>query len=193
MSEQPHATNRNAKLSAYVRKLTTLGMLGAIGVVLVMFVEVPLFPAAPHLKYDPADVPILIATLLYGPLAGFILTFIVSFIQSFMIHGSSGVVGFIMHVVATGAMVIAVGNIYKLGKQKMYNAALALLAGVVVMTVAMVGMNLVVTPRFMNVPVEKVKAMILPIFIPFNLLKAGINSFVAFGLFKVVQKIAVKP
>lgn len=40
-----------------VRKLTALGMLGAISLILVATVHFPIIPAAPFLEYDPADVP----------------------------------------------------------------------------------------------------------------------------------------
>ena len=41
-------------------------------------------------------------------------------------------------------------------------------------------MNLVVTPIYMGVPVDAVIAMILPILLPFNILKALINSVLGF-------------
>ncbi|MFQ9412551.1 MAG: hypothetical protein ACLR1T_18100 [Evtepia gabavorous] len=38
---------------------------------LVYVIHFPIFPAASFLEYDPADIPILIGTFAYGPLAGF--------------------------------------------------------------------------------------------------------------------------
>ena len=43
--------------SARVKKLALLAMFTAIGAVLITLVHFPLFPAAPFLQYDPADVP----------------------------------------------------------------------------------------------------------------------------------------
>lgn len=174
------------------RKLVTMGMLSAIGIVMVALVEFPLIPAAPFLKYDPADVPILIGTLIYGPVAGLIMTVVVSFIQSFLLHGSGGIIGFVMHVVATGAMVIVVGNIYKHNSKTIPHAGLSLGAGVLTMTLVMTGMNLVLTPIFMGSDVQTVVAMLIPAIIPFNLIKAGLNSIVAFLVFRYVEKLAVK-
>lgn len=175
-----------------VRKLATMAMLSATGIIMVAFVEVPLIPAAPFLKYDPADIPILIGTLIYGPAAGLIMTFVVSFLQSFALHGSGGVIGFVMHVVATGAMCLAVGLIYSRSKQTLSWAALSLGAGVATMTLVMTGMNLVLTPIFMGKGLETVVSMLIPAIIPFNLLKAGINSAVAFIIFRQVEKVAIK-
>ncbi len=197
-----------------VRKLTTMAMLAAIGVMLVAFIEVPIIPAAPFLKYDPADVPILIGTLVYGPVAGLILTVVVSFIQSFMLHGSGGIIGFIMHVIATGAMVLVAGSLYTWIKRSaetklasdstienaiyckkkpstMTWAAVSLAAGTIAMTVAMMGMNLVLTPIFMGTPVDAVIKLMLPAIVPFNLIKAGLNSVAAFLVYKFVEKVAL--
>jgi len=170
-----------------VRKITTMGMLVALGVVAVALVEVPIFPAAPFLKYDPADIPILIGTLIYGPGAGLILTVLVSFIQSFMIHGSSGIVGFFMHVVATGAMALVAGLMYQKGSPTRSRAALSLSLGAATMVVCMVGMNLIVTPIFMGAPVEAVLSMLVPVIIPFNIIKAGLNSIIALLVYQYVE------
>jgi len=173
-----------------VRKLTTMAMLVALGVILVALIEVPIFPPAPFLKYDPADIPILVGTLLYGPVAGVVMTFVISFIQSFMIHGSSGIVGFVMHVIATSAMCLLCGFLYKAGEPTRKRAAFALVCGALAMVVCMVGVNLVVTPLFMGRSVQDVIAMLVPIIIPFNLIKAGLNSAVAFLVYKYVEKLA---
>lgn len=190
-----------------VRKLVTMAMLTAIGVILVTVCEIPIFPAAPFLKYDPADIPILIGTLIYGPAAGLILTVLVSFIQSFMVHGSGGVIGFVMHVCATGAMVLVVGLICRAGLKKSTSgeddsaasfsfhspsrkrAAVSLSFGTLSMTIMMIGLNLVLTPIFMGAPVEAVLKMLVPVIIPFNLIKAGINCVVAFLVYKYVEKL----
>lgn len=73
-----------------VRKLTALGMLGAISLILVATVHFPIIPAAPFLEYDPADVPILIGTFAFGPVAGFLLTVVVSIIQGMTVSAASG-------------------------------------------------------------------------------------------------------
>jgi riboflavin transporter FmnP len=52
----------------------------------------------------------------------------------------------------------------------------------------MLGWNLIITPIYMGVPVEAVIAMIIPIFLPFNLLKAGVNSVVAFLVYKPIAR-----
>ena len=48
--------------------------------------------------------------------------------------------------------------------------------------------NMVVTPAYTGVPLETVLGMILPIIIPFNLLKFTINSVVAGIVYAPLQK-----
>ncbi len=166
-------------------KLAKMAMLCAISAVLVIAVQIP-FPPAPFLKYDPADIPIIISAFAFGPVAALVMTAIISFIQAFML-GGDGLIGFFMHLVATGSFVVVAGNIYKKHKTRK-TAVIGLLAGVAVMTLTMMGWNLVITPIFLGVPREAVLGMLLPIILPFNLLKAGINAIVTFLIYKPIAK-----
>ena len=159
-----------------VRKLTALGMLGAISLILVATVHFPIIPAAPFLEYDPADVPILIGTFAFGPVAGFLLTVV----------ASGGPIGIIMHIFATGSCVLIAGNIYRRNKTRK-TAAIALIVGALVMTGAMVLMNLVLTPIFLGTSMEEVIPMLMPAIIPFNLIKAGLNCAITFVLYKSIS------
>ncbi|HVI42390.1 MAG TPA: ECF transporter S component, partial [Anaerovoracaceae bacterium] len=154
-------------------------------IVLIMLIRIP-YPAAPYLVYDPADIPIFIGTFAFGPLAGVALTFIVSFIQAFVL-GGDGLIGFFMHFVATGAFVLLAGFIYKRNKTRK-NAVIALICGTILMTVSMMLWNLIITPIFLGVPREAVIAMLGTIILPFNLLKAGINSVVTFLTYKSIAR-----
>ncbi|HZK61941.1 MAG TPA: ECF transporter S component [Anaerovoracaceae bacterium] len=167
-------------------KLTKLAMLATISLVFVAIIRVPIFPAAPYLTYDPADIPIFISAFAFGPLAGLSVTAVVAFVQAFMLAGD-GFIGFLMHFFATGSFVIVAGLIYKNHKTKK-SAAIALICGTIVMTATMIGWNLIITPMFLGVPREAVIAMILPILLPFNLLKAGINSAITFFTYKAIAK-----
>lgn len=166
-------------------KLVKMAMLGAISLVLVMLIRIP-FPPAPFLVYDPADVPIFIGTFAFGPLAGFMITVAVSFIQAFPL-GGDGLIGFAMHVFATGSFVLIAGVLYKQNKTKK-GAVLALFCGVVIMTISMLLWNVLITPIFIGVPREAVLSMIVPIILPFNLLKAGINSVITFATYKSIAR-----
>ncbi len=172
-----------------VRKLVTMAMLAALSIVLVYVIHFPIFPAASFLEYDPADIPILIGTFAYGPLAGVLLTVVVSVI--------SGLMGIAMHIFATSILVLVAGNIYRV-KHTKKGAVLALICGVLAMTAGMVVFNYFITPYFITPDLadtaavaanrEFVKTLLVPVIVPFNLIKAGVNSVVTFLVYKTVSR-----
>ena len=174
-----------------VRKLTVMAMLVAVSVVLVYLLHFPLFPTASFLEYDPADIPILIGTFTYGPVAGLILTIVASAVQALTVSAQSGIYGFLMHVISTGTLCLVAGLIYK-QKHTRLGAGIALICGSLAMGLVMMAANHFITPFFMQVPVEVVDTMLLPVFLPFNLLKAGINSLITFFVYKTVSVHLIK-
>ncbi|MDD3393667.1 MAG: ECF transporter S component [Anaerotignum sp.] len=184
ISSKVTVTKNNRKMST--RVMVSLAMLAAISVVLVAAIHFPLIPAAAFLEYDPADIPILIGAFAFGPVPGLLLAIVVSVVQGLTVSAGSGIIGIVMHIFATGGCAFVAGSIYKRNKTRK-NAVLALLAGALVQTVAMVIMNMIFTPLFMGQPLEVVLAMLVPIIIPFNLLKAGINCTMTFLLYKSIS------
>ena len=172
----------------YVAELSTLALLAAMACVLVLFtIPFPLFPA---FKYDFADIPIFVATFAFGPVAGILVTVVVSLIQAFAL-GQDGLMGFMMHVLATGAFVVVAGLIYKHKKTKK-SAAIALIFGTLTMTVVMCLANYVLDPIFYGMPQAAVAKLIIPAVLPFNLSKAGINSLITFFIYKSISKLIHK-
>ena len=171
-----------------VNKLVRLALLSALSILLMMVIRFPIIPSAPFLEYEPGDVPALIGAFLYGPGAGLLITTVVSLIQAITVSAGSGWIGAIMHMVATGTMVLVAGFIYK-RIHSFKGAVVALLAGSVGMTLVMIPLNLFFTTRFLGVPAEAVKAMIVPVIIPFNLIKAVGNSALTVLVYKSVAKI----
>lgn len=178
----------NSKRKISTKQMVVMAMLAAISIVFVTLIHFPLFPAAAFLEYDPADIPILIGTFVYGPVAGCLLAVIVSVIQGMTVSAGSGIIGIIMHAVATGSCTLIAGSIYFKHKTRK-SAAFALVIGALTMTIAMVLMNLVLTPLFMGAPLSVVLQMMVPVIIPFNLLKSGINCAITFLLYKSISHI----
>ena len=174
-------------MNAKTRKLTVMAMLVAISIVLVYLIHFPIFPAAAFLEYDPADIPILIGTFAYGPAAGLLLTVVTCVIQGVTVSAGSGAYGIIMHLIATSTIVLVAGNIYR-KKHTRAGAAIALICGTICWGIVMVIANHFITPLFMGVPVEVVDAMLLPVILPFNLIKAGVNSLITFIIYKTVSR-----
>lgn len=164
--------------------IARLAMMTAVSIVLLLIVRIP-FPPAPFLVYDPADVPIYITTFAFGPAAGLIVTLVVCLIQAFML-GGDGLYGFLMHFVATGIVAVVIGIMYSRNKTRKM-AVISLITAVILATAVMCVMNLIVTPLYMGAPREAVVAMLPTAIIPFNLLKAGLNSILTFILYKRVS------
>lgn len=172
-------------------RLAVLGMMAAISVVLV-FLHFPIFPAAPWLELDFADTPIIICSVLFGSLPALSVLFVASAIQAFML-GGSGLWGFIMHFVASGAMVLAVGLISR-RSAKPRKLIPALVVGILAMTAIMIPMNYLITPLnsgmgYTETAMELISSMMLPIIIPFNLIKATCNCVIAGLLIKALEPV----
>lgn len=169
-----------------IRKLAVMALLVAVSVVLIYAVHFPLIPAAAFLEYDPADIPILIGALAYGPLAGVCLTVVASLIQGVTVSAGSGLYGIVMHIIATSTLVLVAGSVYRFRRTRS-GGMLGLLLGTLAMGFIMMPANHIITPYFTGWPTEAVDALLLPGILPFNLLKAGLNSVVTFLLYKTVS------
>ncbi len=169
-----------------ISRLTKMGLLVALSVVLVLLIRIPIFPAAPYLIYDMADVPILLGAFLLGPVAGLEILLVVSGIQAFLLS-PDGIIGMIMHFFASGVLILVSYGIYKLGRKTTRSMILGLILGTAAMAATMVPLNLIFTVYFYGVPKEAVVALLVPIIIPFNLIKAGANSILLFLIFKSIR------
>ncbi len=174
------------------KQLTTMGMLIALSIVLMLLIRFPLFPSAPYLEYEPMDIPLLIAGFTFGPVLGITCVIISSLIQALTVSaGIGGFVGALMHIIASGTLVGVSSIIYKKNKSKK-GAFIALALGVVAMCLVMIPANLIITTNFYGVPKEVVTATMFTVTIPFNFLKAGINSLCTFLLYKPLKNIINK-
>lgn len=143
------------------------------------FIEIPIFPPAPWLEYDPSCVVALVAGLAFGPATGVIVVALSWLLHLIFAFNPWGV---LMAVLANVAFVapcaaIARGLGDRLGKKR--SLALGMLAGAAASLVVILLSNIVVTPMYTAVSTEAVIAMIIPILLPFNLIKLGLNCAIA--------------
>ena len=153
------------------KKLTTIGMLCALAYVAVVVGRIPLVL---FLKYDPKDVVIVIGGLIFGPLTSFVVTMIVSVVQMFTISGT-GILGCIMNIISSCSFACTAAFIYK-KKHKLSGAILGLFCGFSCQVVVMMLWNYLIAPIYMGYPREAVVELLLPAFLPFNLIKGGLNA-----------------
>ena len=163
------------------RRLTMIGMLCAIAFVIVAFVRIPVVA---FLKYEPKDVVITIGGFLFGPLSAFLISAVVSLVEMVTIS-DTGIIGCIMNLLSTCAFACTAAFVYK-KKHTLKGAIIGLLAGIAVMVVLMLLWNYLITPYYMGYPREAVAAMLVPVFLPFNLLKGGLNAGITLLIYKPV-------
>ena len=161
------------------RKLVLIAMLAAVAYLIVAVVRIPVVL---FLKYEPKDVVITIGGFLMGPMASLIISAVVSLIEMASISGT-GIIGCLMNFLSTCSFACTAAVIYK-HKRTIRGAVLSLLAGSVTMICVMLLWNWLITPLYMGGTRESVAAMLLPVFLPFNALKAGLNSALVLILYK---------
>lgn len=172
---------QNSKIST--KYMTTVAMFCAISYVAV-FIGKLVPNIAGFLSYDPKDAIVVIAGFILGPIASVIISVIVSFIEMISIS-ATGPYGFLMNVISTCAFAVPAAWYYK--KSHSYKGAIVGLGiGVAFMALCMVLWNYIVTPYYMGVPRDQVAAMLVPIFLPFNLVKGGINAGLTLLIYKPV-------
>lgn len=162
-----------------VKKLTVLAMLCAVAYVIVALVRIPVVM---FLKYEPKDVIITFGGFLYGPLAALLVTTVVSFIEMLTVS-TTGWIGLVMNILSTAAFSCTAAIVYR-KKHTLSGAVIGLLLGSIAMTVVMLLWNYVLTPLYMGMARADVAAMLVPVFLPFNLLKSGLNSAITILLYR---------
>ena len=167
-------------------QLCGMGVLCALAVIFACFARGP-WPAATFLEYSPADVPILIGTFMYGPIAGILMSLIVAVLQGVTVSASSGIIGIVMNFVSMVAFVFVAGLIYKKW-HTLKGALLSLGIGALTGVIVMILWNIILTPLYMDVSREVVVGMIPTVFLPFNLVRYAANAVMTFTLYKATRK-----
>ena len=169
---------RNSK-SFSVKQMVMLALLAAIAYMMVTLIRIPVVL---FLKYEPKDVIITIGGFLFGPMASFVVSLLVSLLEMVTIS-ETGPIGALMNLLSTCTFACTAAIIYK-KKHTLGGAILALIGGTILMTTAMLLWNWLITPIYMGYPRDVVAGMLVPVFLPFNLLKAGLNSAFVLFLYK---------
>ena len=165
------------------KTITTLAMLTGIAYV-VMYLS-KLMPSVMFLDFDFKDVVICIGGFTYGPMAAAIISILVSAIELVTIS-TTGIIGFIMNVLATCSFCCTACFIYKKIHTKM-GAIIGLSCGVVCLVAVMLLWNYLITPLYMTGYSRADVAALLPtLFLPFNLAKGGMNMAATLLLYKPV-------
>lgn len=194
----------NSKLS--VDKLVKVGILTAMSFIL-MFIQMPIPVAPPFMKIDLADVPSLIGGFAMGPWYGVIIQLIKNFLN--LSKSTTGGVGELSNFIVGAAFVFVASVIYRKNKTKK-NALIAMIIGMLVMTVlATLSNTFVVFPLYAKVMgielqqfvdmaaatnklVTSYPTLMLLSVAPFNIIKGTIEIIVTDLLYKRVSSLLKK-
>ena len=98
---------------------------------------------------------------------------------------STGFYGLLMNVVSTCAFTVPAAWFYQ-KHRTLKGAVIGLGIGIVVLAACMVLWNYIITPFYMGVDRSVVAGMLMSIFLPFNLVKGGINAGLTLLIYKPV-------
>ena len=168
-------------MKSKTQKITTIAMLCAIAYIVT---AVGRIPVVLFLKYDPSDVIVTLGGLIWGPMTSLIVSVIVA-VTEMMTLSDTGIIGCVMNIVSTCSFACTASAVYK-RKRTLSGSVTGLVSGYAVMTAVMMIWNYSVTPLYMGYPREAVAELLLPAFLPYNLLKGGLNAGITFLLYKPV-------
>jgi len=166
-------------MNTKVKKMMMIALLSGIAFICCATIKVPVVL---FLSYEPKDVIITLGGFLLGPLNAFFISVIVSFIEMITIS-STGPIGFLMNVFATCSFACVASYIYSKNRT-LKGAIIGLIIAVFTMTAVMIAWNYLITPIYMKIDREIVKGYLIPAFLPFNLLKGGMNAAITLIIYK---------
>lgn len=166
-----------------VKTVTSLAMLTALTYI-AMLLSKMLPQVANFLQMDVKDTVICIGGFLFGPLSAAIISIVVALVEMFTVS-DTGIIGCIMNVLATCAFCCTAAFVYKKARSKK-GAVLGLTLGTLALTVVMLLWNYLITPIYMHMDRSVVAAMLPTVFLPFNLVKGGLNMALTLVLYKPV-------
>lgn len=169
------------KRTARTKKLILIAMLCALAYVVMLVGRIPVVM---FLSYDPKDVILALGGFLFGPLTAAVMSTVVSLVEMVTVS-DTGIIGCVMNILSSCCFACTAALIYK-KKHTIGGAIAGLAAGAVAMIAVMLLWNYLITPLYLGYPREAVAEMLIPVFLPFNALKGGLNAAITFLLYKPV-------
>ena len=187
-----------------VKKVVIMGMLGAIGAVLMLF-EFPLpFIAPSFYGLDLSEIPVLVGAFSMGPVAGAVIEAVKILVKLVLKPTSTGFVGEFANICIGCALVLPAGIIYKMKKTKK-GAAIGMVVGTFSMALVGAVLNAVVMLPFysnfmplesilqagaaINPAISSVWTFVFLAVAPFNLIKGALVSLITTLIYKRISVI----
>ncbi|MBP1532813.1 MAG: ECF transporter S component [Ruminococcus sp.] len=165
-----------------VKKITILAMFAALGYICLFVFR---FKVS-FLTLEFKDVFITMAGFVFGPVAALGVALAESLLEMVTLS-DTGFWGALMNFAGSATFAVTAAVIYKYNKS-FKGAVIGLTAAVFSMTAVMLLMNLLITPIYAHTDVKTVIGMIIPLLLPFNLIKSVLNAAIAFILYKPISQ-----
>lgn len=183
MAGTPSNASNNTNIWS-TRQLVTMALMTAIAVLL-SFIEFPLLPGVTWLKFDASNMPAMVAGFAYGPGGGVAVGIVTAILHGLLMADFSGA---LMNIIVVIFYILPAALIYKY-KHTFAGAIIALIVGTLLAVVGAIIGNLLITPSWLGVPLDAVIAMIVPVLIPFNLIKGALNSVLTLIIYKSISNL----
>ncbi len=170
------------KRTERVKMICSLAMLTALAMAADFFLRLPNISG--FLTYEPKDVILTIGAFIYGPIAGIVMSLIVCLVEMVTVS-TTGPIGLLMNFLASGVFV-GIASVIYYRKKTLPRAIIGLVAGSFSMVAIMLLWNYIITPIYQGIPREAVLDLFPTVLIPFNAIKAGLNSALVLFLYKGV-------
>ncbi len=172
-----------ARTRMNAKTVVSLGMLTAVAYV-VMYLSKMLPQVSGFLQLDMQATAITIGGFLFGPMAAAAISIVLPVLEMLTVS-DTGPIGCIMNILATASFCCSAAFVYKKMHTKK-GAVIGLTLGVVMQVIVMLLWNYLITPIYQGVPREVVVGMLPTVFLPFNLVKGGLNMALILVLYKPV-------
>ena len=182
-----NASSSRSKPALNARTVACLGMLCAVAYVVMYISKTLLAPIrfGGFLTLDMKDTIIAISGFIFGPVHAFAVAGVTSLIEM-VTHSETGPVGLLMNVLSSCAFVCPAAWLYQKRRHSLSGAVQGLSLGVVCQVLVMLLWNYLITPLYQHIPRPVVAGMLIPVFLPFNLIKSVMNSAFTMVLYKPV-------
>ena len=189
------------------RKLAMIGMFSAIAMILHVL-DFPIFFAPGFYKMDFSELPILVGSFAFGPVAGVMMEFVKILLKLCIKGTSTAFIGDLANFSVGGSLIIPASAVYSFKKTKK-SAIIACIAGTLVMTVFGTAFNAVYLlpafSKFYGMPLDAILAMgaevnplakegsivsfVVACVAPMNLIKGTLVSVVTLLIYKPLSPI----
>lgn len=172
------------------REVVLGALLSALAFISMYFIQIPIFPSAPYLQFDPSEVFSLFAAYFISPTMG-VLVSLVKIILFYLTKQESGIIGSIMNFLAVAPFVFFSSLLYKKIKNIgfLLSFSLSLIFGILVRIIFMIPANLLFVPIYSGLTIKQTWVYIYTINIPFNIINSLINIFLFILLTFALSKI----